>query len=242
MINRENAPIGIIGAMDVEIEQIVENMTDINETVTAGLVFRIGKLKGVPLVAVKCGAGKVNAAVCAQLLIMNYSPRLVLNIGVAGGIGPDVHIGDLVIADSCVQHDFDVSAVGEPAGQITICGAPITELPCDRETAARLRAYAEEIYGSVHTGIIATGDVFVADAESCLDINRRFGAIACEMEGAAVAHVCFMNAVPAAVLRSISDNANDSAAVDFLEFVAEAAKKSQRLIEMAAEGLVEVEG
>lgn len=224
------APIGIIGAMKSEVTQILSELENSQLISLSGLIFHSGLFQGVPCVVSQCGAGKVNAAVYTQAMIMRFSPKLIINIGVAGGIAPGIHIGDLVVATACVQHDFDVSALGAAKGEIVILGQDITEIPCDTRVAALLEDNAHDIYGSVHTGIIATGDTFVADSALCAELHRQYGALACEMEGGSIAQVCYMNHVPVAVLRSISDNGDDGADMDFLTFERQSAEKSQSLM------------
>jgi len=186
-------------------------------------------------VAAKCAPGKVNSAVCAQIMILEYAPRLVINLGVAGGVG--VGIGDLVIATELVQHDFDGTALGSPLGELSICRGKeeqeIRMFPADRRAAGILAQEAEGIYGHAHLGVIATGDTFVADPEKNRWLNETFGAKAVEMEGASTAQACTMNGVPFAVLRAVSDNANDDSPADFPAFAKECAEKSARLLAKA---------
>lgn len=231
----EKRPIGVIGAMDVEMEAILAAMEGVTAQEHGSMRFYKGTLSGVPVVAARCHAGKVNSALCAQVMIDFYSPKLVLNIGVAGGLGPGVHIGDAVIAESCVQYDYDITALGEPLARIEVpAGAGsdfCRDFPCDPAIAEVLAKEAAGLYdGTVHRGVVATGDRFVADGEMGLRLNRLFGALACEMEGASIAHACFLSKTPCAVLRSISDNANDNAHVDFPTFAKESAYKAQRLL------------
>lgn len=222
--------IGIIGAMDMEVDNIAARMTDTAAKEVAGMKFIQGKLAGVPCVVVRCGAGKVNSAMCAQALILEYHPDKVINIGVAGGIGPNVHIGDLVVADHVVQYDYDTTAIGEPLG--FLARVDQVEIPCDTALSDTLRKEAPAFYdGTVHAGCVATGDKFVADGTFTLELNRLFGAYACEMEGGSIGQVCWLNKVPFAVLRSISDNANEDGSVDFMTFARESAVKSQQLLE-----------
>ncbi|MBR4889200.1 MAG: 5'-methylthioadenosine/adenosylhomocysteine nucleosidase [Clostridia bacterium] len=222
--------IGIIGAMQMEVENIVARMTNTQVRTVAGMDFTQGELAGVPCVVVQCGAGKVNAAMCAQALILEYHPDKVINIGVAGGIGPNVHIGDLVVATHVVQYDFDTTAMGEPLAYLPRINQ--VEIPCDEAMSATVCKEAPAIYsGTVHSGCIATGDKFVADGAFTLELNRLFGAMACEMEGGSIGHVCYLNNVPFTVLRAISDNANDEGSVDFMTFARESAVKSQQLLE-----------
>ena len=223
----ENRPIGIIGAMTVEVQSLIAQMEDCQTKEIARLLFHRGRLSGVDCVAAKCAPGKVNSAVCAQIMILEYAPRLVINLGVAGGVG--VGIGDLVIATELVQHDFDGTALGSPLGELSICRGKeeqeIRMFPADRRAAG--------IYGHAHLGVIATGDTFVADPEKNRWLNETFGAKAVEMEGDSTAQACTMNGVPFAVLRAISDNANDDSPADFPAFAKECAEKSARLLAKA---------
>lgn len=233
-------PIGIIGAMEIEVKSLIAQLEGDVTSETAGLVFHQGALEGVPVVVAQCGPGKVNAAVCAQIMILSYSPRLVINTGVAGGVG--VKIGDLVAASACVQHDFDTTAMGDELGTLFIRHREtetenIIEVPCDAGAARVLLEEARDIYGGAHMGVIATGDVFVADKEKNRWLGERFGALAVEMEGGSIAQVCYMNNLPCAVLRAISDSANDDSPVDFPTFAKEAAEKSARLLMKAVKRL-----
>lgn len=222
--------IGIIGAMAMEVETIVAGMKNTQARTVAGMTFTQGDLAGVPCVVVQCGAGKVNAAMCAQAMILEYHPDKIINIGVAGGIGPNVHIGDLVVATHVVQYDYDTTAIGEPLG--FLARVDQVEIPCDKELSDTVCKEAPAVYnGTVHSGCVATGDKFVADGAFTLELNRLFGAMACEMEGGSIGQVCYLNKVPFAVLRAISDNANDEGSVDFMTFARESAVKSQQLLE-----------
>ena len=136
-------PIGIIGAMKMEVDAILAAMEGKRQEVHGSMAFTAGTLSGVPCVAVQCSPGKVNAALCTQALVDFFSPRLVLNLGVAGGIGEGVHIGDVVIATACVEYDFDTSALDQwPAGQLTLPGqeGPVRFLPCEEGLAKALAA------------------------------------------------------------------------------------------------------
>lgn len=228
-------PIGVIGAMTVEVKGLIAQMENDRTQEMAGLVFHRGLLGGVDCVVAKCGAGKVNSAVCAQVMITQYAPRLVINVGVAGGM--DVGIGDLVVASQCVQHDFDSTPLGEPQSQLTICRGEGEEsfvmLNSDQAASALLLEEARQIYGGAHLGVIATGDSFVADPAKGRQLRRQFGAKAVEMEGASIAQACYMNSVPFAILRAVSDNANDDSPADFPAFVQACAEKSARLLAKA---------
>ncbi len=231
----EQKPIGIIGAMAVEVEGLIAQMESPRRQESAGLAFYRGLLAGVDCVVAQCGPGKVNAALCAQSMLLGWAPRLVINTGVAGGVG--VHIGDLVVASALVQHDYDTTALGEPLGSLTLHRGGVHEervmLPSDQAAAAVLLKEAESIYGGAHLGVIATGDTFVAGREKNRWLMETFGAKAVEMEGASIAQACYMSGVPCAVLRAISDNANDDSPVDFPTFVKISAEKSARLLARA---------
>ena len=231
-------PIGIIGAMAEEVAALLAAMKRGEVEEIAGLAFHQGELWGVPCVVAECGPGKVNAAACAQAMALRYTPRLIINVGVAGGVGDKVRIGDLVVAAACVQYDFDTTAMGDPLATLFIRHAgqgteKITLLPCCEEAAAVLLEEARSIYGGAHFGVVCTGDAFVADPEKGLFLHREFEAQAVEMEGGAIAQVCYMNNTPCAVLRAISDCANNDSPVDFPAFTKMAAEKTAKLLEAA---------
>ncbi len=228
--------IGIIGAMEEEVEALIAQMEEAAQEEAAGRVFHVGRLSGAACVIAQCGEGKVNAAVCAQTMILKYAPRLVINVGVAGGVG--VRIGDLVVASACVQHDFDVTAMGHPLGNLFLyCVGGGTEerveLPADEKAAAVLFEEARRIYSGVHMGVVATGDAFVADKEKSRWIHEQFGAKAVEMEGGSIAQVCYMNRTPFAVLRAISDTADNDSPINFPAFTKECTIKTTRLLTSA---------
>lgn len=236
--------IGMIGAMDMEIDAILAAAQIDSVEEHSGMRFTRGILSGVPFAAARCSEGKVNSAVCAQAMIDRYRPDLVLNIGVAGGLGPNVHIGDVVVATACVQYDFDGTALGTPLGEISVPQGeervPTVLFPCDETASQRLFEEAGSIYeGTVHRGVVATGDRFVADPKLGNWLFETFGALACEMEGASIAHACMMNLTPCAVLRTISDNANDPDTVDFRTFAQHSAQRAQELLKRLIPKLAE---
>ena len=229
--NKKNAGkrIGIIGAMDIEIEKIVSTMENHREEHAGGLVFHLGIIRERECVASVCGEGKVNSAVCAQTMLLRYNPCCVINVGVAGGIGKGIAIGDLVAASSGVQHDFDVTALGYKLGEIP--SLKEVYLPTDTTLTDLALECAAKVYpGGLHKGVIASGDQFIAGPETFKRIREQFGALACEMEGASIGQVCVMNQVPFTVLRAISDNGDSTAHVDYPQFAREAAEKSQKLM------------
>ncbi len=223
--------VGIIGAMAVEVENLLERMEEKASRTVSGIVYHEGKIAGTECVVAQCGVGKVAAAVCAQTLILRYSPRAVVNVGVAGGIGKEIRIGDVVVSTGLVQHDVDTSALGDPKGMIS--GLNLVTLPASRPLADLTLAAARGLYGPqrVHAGVVATGDQFVGDADRLKRIAEEFGACACEMEGGSIAQVCWMNGVPFVAVRSISDNADERAAVDFGAFAARSAHETAGLVE-----------
>lgn len=224
-------PIGVIGAMQVEIEAILAAGEITAREEHASMTFTRLTLRGVPCVVAQCHAGKVNSAACAQVMASVYAPRIILNIGVAGGTGPQVQIGDLVIASHCVQYDYDLTPMGDALSVIEVPGSgKLSRFPCDGALVEKLRAAAQGLYGAAHVGPIATGDKFVADPAFGAYLYETFGALACEMEGASTAHVCAMNRIPCAVLRAISDGANHDSQVDFPTFAAESAHRAQQLL------------
>lgn len=234
--------IGIIGAMRMEVEGIIAAMTETETKVHCSTPFTIGKLNDVPVVVARCGAGKVNAAMCAAVMIERYMPKIIISTGVAGGIGEGVKIGDLVIATHAVQYDYDTTAIGEPKAFVVLGGSgkETVELPTSEKHNAVLAQYAAEIYKGVHRGVIATGDKFVADPAVCEALREEFGAVSCEMETGSIAHVCAASGVPFSGLRAISDNANDDGKVDFMTFAKDSAEKCITLLKAAVQALYEI--
>ena len=208
--------IGIIGAMDSEIEHLVSCLENKTETEACGYSFYSGGLCGRQVIILKCGVGKVNAARGTQLLIDKFAPGMILNTGIAGAASPDLRVGDAVIANGLVQHDFDVTAFGCAPGYLCT-GAdrvrPTVLLP-DKNLSDMLTKAAGQILKSesVKEGVIATGDVFIADLQKRSYLRAQFNAVAADMESAAIAHTAFCAAVPFAILRVISDNADGQAA------------------------------
>lgn len=217
--------IGIIGAMDMEVDGLKEKMSSVTVESIGGSAFYQGVLCGVPCVVARCGEGKVNAAMCAQTMALQFQTSILINIGVAGGIGKGVCVGDLVISNGLVQHDFDLSDLGYQKGLITNLEKAV--IPATPMLTSLTAHVAREVYdGNVHIGIIATGDQFIASRDKLLDIHSTFHAMACEMEGAAIAQVCLLNQIDFVVIRAISDNADEKADVSFEQFAPMAAQKS----------------
>ena len=224
--------IGIIGAMAVEIEELRGKLTDPVDEECSGIRFTRGSLAGKDVVLAVCGIGKVFAAICAQTMILKYAPELLVNTGVAGGLDSDLHIGDIVVATALVQHDMDTTPLGDPPGLIS--GINVVEFPADKASRALMVEQVKSMGLGCKEGLIASGDQFVAGGEKKEFIRSTFGASACEMEGASIAHTAYVNGVPFAVIRAISDGANDDSSMDYPTFVKMAAHNCA----MAVEGFV----
>lgn len=217
--------VGIIGAMKIEVEDLLGIMEGAQTETVSGISFHSGKIAGTECVVAQCGVGKVAAAVCAQTMILRFRPRAVLNVGVAGGIGGSVHIGDIVVSSGLVQHDMDTSAVGDEKGMIS--GIGLVVIPASNPLSGIAEEEARRLFGAgrVHSGIIATGDQFIRDGEKLSRIAEEFGACACDMEGGSVAQVCYLNRTDFTVIRSISDKADEKAALDYAAFSERSAKQ-----------------
>ena len=220
--------IGIIAAMNVEMDTLRSFMQNTETEVISGIRFVRGELDGKEIVTAVCGIGKVFAALCAQTMILHYQPTAVINTGVAGTLSDKLDIGSVAVSSAVVQHDMDTSPLGDPIGLIS--GLNKVELPADRLLAGHLSACAKVMGIRTATGVIASGDQFVASAERKAFIVEHFHAIACEMEGAAVGQVCTVNRVPFCVLRAISDSADGSSHMDYPTFVQMAAEQSVALL------------
>lgn len=233
----EHRLIGIIGAMDSELETLLAAMTEKKQETLYGLTFTTGTLDGCAVVLVKAGIGKVNAARCTQLLIDRFSPSAIVNTGIAGGLAPGLSVGDVVVASGVLQHDFDVTAFGHAKGYLCTGGddTAATVFPADEALSGCFAAAAQAILGEghVHRGLIATGDQFISGAEHKSALYGEFRAMAAEMEGGAIAQVAAMDGVPFAVIRSISDLADGTAADSFDTFEKHAADVSAAALRQA---------
>ncbi|MBQ8137114.1 MAG: 5'-methylthioadenosine/adenosylhomocysteine nucleosidase [Clostridia bacterium] len=195
--------IGIIGAMEREISALRGQMTEISEDrIGISTIWR-GRLYGHEAALALCGIGKVHAAMCAQAMILKEKPKLIVNIGVAGALEAGLDIADAVIASSAVQHDMDTSPIGDPVGMIS--GINLIYLPCEEGAKMRLRLAAQSAGIRVREGVVATGDRFIERLEEKQALRERFGALACDMEGAAIAQAAYEMGVPYASYRCISD-------------------------------------
>ncbi|MBQ8186739.1 MAG: 5'-methylthioadenosine/adenosylhomocysteine nucleosidase [Clostridia bacterium] len=227
--------LGIIAAMTIEAEAIIAAMTDAKTEECGSITFTVGKIGGCDVVCAVCGIGKVFAAMCAQTMIVKYAPDYVVNTGVGGTLTRELSIGDMAVSLDCVQHDMDTSALGDPVGLIS--GINIVKIPASAELAEKICAIAAENGIRTHCGTIASGDRFVADSAVKKYITETFGGIACEMEGAAVGQVCYVNKIPFAVIRAISDDADGGACEDYPSFAKASAQKSAKTVIALAERL-----
>ncbi len=208
--------LGIIGAMAVEVAALKEKMGDPRLEERAGMTFCAGVLEGVPAVVVQSGVGKVNAALCVQILCDCYGVTHIINTGIAGSLCPELDIGDLVVSRDAMYHDFDCCSFGYPKGKVP--GMP-TVYPADEKLMAFAFAAAEaENPGHTRIGRIASGDQFVCEDGKKAQILADTQALCTEMEGAAIAHAAYRNGVPFVILRAISDKADNSAQMDYPAF------------------------
>jgi adenosylhomocysteine nucleosidase len=221
--------IGIIGAMSEEVEILKNDMKIDRKETKAMMEFFSGILWGKQVVVVTCGIGKVNAAVCTQILVDDFKVNKIINVGVAGGIGENIYPGDVVIADNLVQHDMDTSAFGDKIGQIPRIDT--FDFKCDETLVNIAKAACENVKDyNTFVGRIVTGDQFIASIDKIRWLSSEFTALACEMEGGSIAHVAYLNSIPFVVIRSISDNANNGAHMDFEKFTPIAVKNSINIL------------
>jgi adenosylhomocysteine nucleosidase len=216
--------LGIIGAMDVEVATLKAKMEDVTVTARAGMEYCAGKLEGLDAVVVQCGIGKINAAMCTQILIDSFVVDAIVNTGIAGSLCADLDIGDLVISRDAIHHDFDLRFWGRPIGQVP--GMDVIAFPADEKLMNAAFAAAEaENAGHTKVGRVASGDQFICSKAQKEKIIADTEAICAEMEGASIAHTAYRNGVPFVIIRAISDKADDSAEMDYPTFEAIAAQR-----------------
>ena len=225
--------IGIIGAMDVEVEHLKAELADARTERVAGTDFCSGRLGEKDVVVVKCGIGKVNAGICAQVLADHFGCTHLVNTGVAGSLDADrLDIGDLVVSTDCVQHDFEVEELGYEPGLIP--GRELVEFVADESLREAALAAAAEAAPEVHVlaGRVASGDQFVCREQTRRRIVDTFGALCCEMEGAAIAQAAEANGVPFVVVRAISDKpGSEGQAMDYATFERASAERCAKIVE-----------
>ena len=221
--------IGIIGAMEEEVSCLKEQMTEVSVTRKASMDFYEGLLEGKKAVVVRSGIGKVNAAVCAQILADDFKAEAIINTGIACSLNNDINIGDIVLSTDVLYHDMDATGFGYPKCQI-----PQMEefsFPANVRMRQEALLVCREVNPEIQVfeGRIASGDQFVSDKALKDEIIKNTGAFACEMEGAAIGHTAYLNHIPFLIIRAISDKADGSASMDYAEFEAKAIEHSVRL-------------
>lgn len=232
--------LGIIGAMQEEIETLLHLMKNKTEKEIAGSIFHDGILEGLPVTVVQCGIGKVNAALCTQILCDLFGVTHLVNTGIAGSLCNDLDIGDMVVSQDAMYHDVDAVAFGYPMGKVP--GMDVTAFPADETMIAYAFAAAEKVNpGHTKIGRVASGDQFVASREVKERIISVTGALCTEMEGAAIAQTAYRNQIPFVILRAISDKADDSTHMDYPAFESIAAHRCAAVTQTLAKHLREAQ-
>ncbi len=221
--------IGVIGAMQEEVELLQKRLQEAEVQHHAGMTFYKGLLHGHRVVCVKSGVGKVNAALCTQALIDRFGAEAILFTGVAGALDPSLEIGDIVVSSSSMQHDMDATPLGFPRGAIPY--QEVYDFPADPSLMRLAEQACERVFpGRSRIGKVLSGDQFIADRDAVKWMHEELHGFCVEMEGAAVAQVCHMYGIPHVIIRSMSDRADGSAHVNFEEFKIEAAEKSIAIV------------
>lgn len=222
--------LGIIGAMDEEVAKIKEQMENVQVETRASMDFYQGTVNGHPVVVVRSGIGKVNAAICTQILVDKYQVDAIINTGIAGSLNADINIGDIVLSTDTIEHDMDAVSFGYPLGQIPRMDT--LSFVADEKLRAVAKRVCEEVNPEVRVfeGRVVSGDQFISDKEKKQWLVENFAGFCTEMEGAAIAHAAYLNKIPFLIIRAISDKADDSACVDYPTFEAKAIKHSVKLL------------
>lgn len=230
--------IGIIGAMTVEVQTLKEQMQDVCVHARAEMEFYEGILEGLPAVVVQCGVGKVNAAMCAQILCDCFGVSHIVNTGVAGSLCAELDIGDFVISENAVYHDFDCHIINDSYVVGQVPGLSVRAFPANSDLIKLAYAAADQVnQGHVRVGTVASGDQFVASKVQKEKIIADTNALCTEMEGTAIAHTAWRNNIPFVVIRAISDKADDSAEMDYPTFEAIAAVRCASVTQILARQL-----
>ena len=221
---------GVIGAMEEEVAKLKEDMTEPKESTKAGMNFLKGKLYGKDVVVVRSGIGKVNAAVCTQILIDDYKVDRVINTGVAGGLYNELNVGDIVISDDAVYHDFDVTGFGYKEGVIP--RMETSTFTADNVLALKAKEICERVNPDIKCfiGRVVSGDQFINANDKKEWLVDKFNGYCAEMEGCGIAHTAYLNNIPFVIIRAISDNADGSAKVDYSEFEMKAIEHTIKLM------------
>ena len=222
--------LGIIGAMDEEVAKIKERLEDVEVQTFGGMDFYKGNFEGKSVVVVRSGIGKVNAAVCAQILADRYQVSGIVNTGIAGSLMAKIDIGDIVLSTDALQHDMDATNFGYPAGQIP--RMDVLSFPADPKLLALAKECCGRVNPEIHTyeGRVVSGDQFISDQKKKDWLIETFHGYCTEMEGAAIAQAAYLNGIPFLIIRAISDKADNSANVDYPTFEAQAIIHSVNLM------------
>ncbi len=222
--------LGIIGAMDEEVARIKEQLDEVWVETRAGMDFYKGKLGGKDVVVVRSGIGKVNAAICTQILADIYQVSGVVNTGIAGSLKAEIDIGDIVLSSDALQHDMDATGFGYAPGQVP--RVDTLSFPGDAGLIRLAEECCRQVNPDIHTfvGRVVSGDQFISDKEKKDWLVKTFAGYCTEMEGAAIAQACYLNRIPFLIVRAISDKADDSASVDYSVFEEKAIEHSVKLL------------
>ncbi len=228
--------LGIIGAMELEVETLVASLENKNEKTLSGSTFYEGRLEGLDVVVVQCGVGKVNAAICAQILISCYGVTHLVNTGIAGSLCADLDVGDLLVSTDAMYHDFDCVNFGYEYGKVP--GMDTVTFPADPALQDLAFAAAEAVNpGHTKKGRVASGDQFVAEKELKNRIIERTQGLCTEMEGAAIAQTAYRSHIPFVILRAISDKADDTVEMDYPTFERISAHRCAQVTRLLAKNL-----
>ena len=223
--------IGIIGAMELEVETLKSKMNVAKTTKKANMEFFEGTLNGVEVVIVRSGIGKVNAGICTQILADLFDVTHIINTGIAGSLDAQIDIGDIVVSTDVLQHDMDVRVFGYPLGEIPQLGT--LSFPADERMASLAKSVCEKVNAEVKvfSGRIVSGDQFICDKEVKDKLVENFHPLCTEMEGAVIGQAAYLNEIPFVILRAISDKADNSAEMDYPTFEKKAAEHCAKLVE-----------
>lgn len=222
--------IGIIGAMELEVDALKAQLSDVTVTKKAGMEFHEGTLNGVSVVVVRCGIGKVNAALCVQILADLFSVTHVINTGVAGSLNAKLDIGDILVSREAIHHDVDVQIFGYAPGEVP--GVDVQAFAADAAMAEKALALCEkETDFHAVLGRVVSGDQFISDSAVKDRLISVFAGDCAEMEGASIAQGAYLNSLPFLILRAISDKADGSAELDYPTFERTAARRCADLVQ-----------
>jgi len=223
--------IGIIGAMDLEVDTLKSKLTNVNIVKKAGMEFHEGMLNNASVVVVRCGIGKVNAALCVQIMADIFHVTHIINTGVAGSLNAKLDIGDILISQDALHHDMDVRIFGYQLGEVPQMGR--LEFPADKRMMELAKASCERVCDNITAiyGRVVSGDQFISDNEVKDKLINEFHGDCAEMEGASIAHGAYLNNLPFVIIRAISDKADGSAQMDYPLFEKAAAENSAKLVE-----------